>query len=138
LTSFRGPIAHLGYFRQEFVERRKWLSEQAFADLVALCSFLPERTSSQVYYSIGTTRGGIPGAISARSAFTIPSAVIMLLAASGIHWLSGEHGAGWLRLGTGRRHRSSSSSLVDGHKALHRSHPDLLGVCCCGYHPFDQ
>src|ERR1700677_4367504 len=96
LTSFGGPIAHLGYFRQEFVERRKWLSEQAFADLVALCSFLPGPTSSQVCYSIGMTRGGIPGAISAWSAFTIPSAVIMLLAASGIHWLSGEHGAGWL------------------------------------------
>ena len=66
LTSFGGPIAHLGYFRQEFVERRKWLSEQTFADLVALCNFLPGPTSSQVCYSIGMTRGGIPDAISAR------------------------------------------------------------------------
>ena len=96
LTSFGGPIAHLGYFRQEFVERRKWLSEQTFADLVALCNFLPGPTSSQVSYSIGMTRGGIPGAISAWSAFTLPSAIIMLFAAYGIHWVSGEQGAGWL------------------------------------------
>ena len=96
LTSFGGPIAHLGYFRQEFVERRKWLTEQTFADLVALCNFLPGPTSSQVSYSIGMTRGGIPGAISAWSAFTLPSAIIMLLAAYGIHWFSGEQGASWL------------------------------------------
>jgi chromate transporter len=96
LTSFGGPIAHLGYFRQEFVERRKWLTEQTFADLVALCNFLPGPTSSQVSYSIGMTRGGIPGAISAWSAFTLPSAIIMLLAAYGIHWVSGEQGANWL------------------------------------------
>src|ERR1700739_803680 len=79
LSSFGGPIAHLGYFRQEFVERRKWLTEQTFADLLALCNFLPGPTSSQVCYSIGMTRGGIPGAISAWSAFTLPSAIIMLL-----------------------------------------------------------
>ncbi|MBV9272584.1 MAG: chromate transporter, partial [Verrucomicrobia bacterium] len=57
LTSFGGPIAHLGYFRQEFVDRRKWLTEEIFADLVALCNFLPGPTSSQVSYSIGMTRG---------------------------------------------------------------------------------
>jgi chromate transporter len=96
LTSFGGPIAHLGYFRQEFVERRKWLTEQAFADLVALCNFLPGPTSSQVSYSIGMTRGGIPGAICAWGAFTLPSAIIMLLAAYGVHWVSGEQGASWL------------------------------------------
>ena len=96
LTSFGGPIAHLGYFRQEFVERRKWLSEQIFADLVALCNFLPGPTSSQVSYSIGMTRGGIPGAVCAWSAFTLPSAIIMLLAAYGIHWVSGDQGTGWL------------------------------------------
>ena len=60
LTSFGGPIAHLGYFRQEFVERRKRLTEQTFADLVALCNFLPGPTSSQVCYSIGMTRGYHP------------------------------------------------------------------------------
>src|SRR5258708_32916305 len=96
LTSFGGPIAHLGYFRQEFVERRKWLTEQTFADLVALCIFLQGATSSQVCYSIGMTRGGIPGAVSAWIAFTLPSAIIMLLAAYGIHWVSGEQGASWL------------------------------------------
>jgi chromate transporter len=96
LTSFGGPIAHIGYFRQEFVERRKWLTEEAFVDLVALCQFLPGPTSSQVSYSIGMTRGGIPGAIAAWGAFTLPSAIIMLLAAYGVHWVGQEHGASWL------------------------------------------
>src|SRR6266446_7660269 len=96
LTSFGGPIAHLGYFRQEFVERRKWLAEQTFSDLVALCNSLPGPTSSQVSYSIGMTRGGIPGAIAAWAAFTLPSAIIMLLAAYGIHWVGQEQGASWL------------------------------------------
>src|SRR5579863_2269349 len=92
LTSFGGPIAHLGYFRQEFVERRKWISEATFADLLALCNFLPGPTSSQVSYSIGMMRGGIPGALCSWTAFTLPSVIIMLLAAYGIHWVSGEHG----------------------------------------------
>ena len=96
LTSFGGPIAHLGYFRQEFVDRRKWLTEEIFADLVALCNFLPGPTSSQVSYSIGMTRGGIPGAICAWGAFTLPSAIIMLFAAYSIHWFSGAQGASWL------------------------------------------
>ena len=96
LTSFGGPIAHLGYFRQEFVERRKWLNEQIFADLVALCNFLPGPTSSQVSYSIGMTRAGISGALCAWGAFTLPSAIIMLLAAYGIHWANGVQNTGWL------------------------------------------
>ena len=96
LTSFGGPIAHLGYFRQEFVERRKWISEQVFADLVALCNFLPGPTSSQVSYSIGMTRGGIPGALCSWGAFTLPSAIIMLLAANGVRWAGGTENAGWL------------------------------------------
>jgi chromate transporter len=96
LTSFGGPIAHLGYFRQEFVERRKWISEQVFADLVALCNFLPGPTSSQVSYSIGMTRGGILGALCGWGAFTLPSAIIMLLAAYGIRWVGGNETAGWL------------------------------------------
>jgi len=96
LTSFGGPIAHLGYFRQEFVERRKWISEQVFADLVALCNFLPGPTSSQVSYSIGMTRGGILGALCSWGAFTLPSAIIMLLAAYGIRWAGGTENAGWL------------------------------------------
>jgi chromate transporter len=96
LTSFGGPIAHLGYFRQEFVERRKWISEQVFADLVALCNFLPGPTSSQVSYSIGMTRGGIPGALCSWGAFTLPSAIIMLLAAYGVRWAGGPENASWL------------------------------------------
>jgi len=96
LTSFGGPIAHLGYFRQEFVERRKWISEQVFADLVALCNFLPGPTSSQVSYSIGMTRGGILGALCSWGAFTLPSAIIMLLAAYGIRWMGGTENASWL------------------------------------------
>jgi chromate transporter len=96
LTSFGGPIAHLGYFRQEFVERRKWLIEEAFIDLVALCQFLPGPTSSQVAYSIGMTRGGIAGAIAAWGGFTLPSAIIMLLAAYGIRWVGQEQSATWL------------------------------------------
>ena len=79
LTSFGGPIAHLGYFRTEFVERRRWLSDRAFADLVALCQFLPGPASSQVGFGIGFLRGGIVGGLAAWGAFTLPSAVLMLL-----------------------------------------------------------
>jgi chromate transporter len=79
LTSFGGPIAHLGYFRAEFVERRRWLSDRAFADLVALCQFLPGPASSQVGFGIGLLRGGLLGGIAAWGAFTLPSAVLMLL-----------------------------------------------------------
>jgi len=96
LTSFGGPIAHLGYFREEFVERRRWLTERAFADLVALCQFLPGPTSSQVCYAIGMMRGGIVGAIGAWLGFTLPSGVIMILAAYGLQWAGNQPGAGWL------------------------------------------
>lgn len=96
LSSFGGPIAHLGYFRQEFVERRQWLTERAFADLVALCQFLPGPTSSQVCYSIGMLRGGLPGALAAWLAFTLPSALLMLLAAYGLHWVGDPQRSGWL------------------------------------------
>jgi chromate transport protein ChrA len=137
LTSFGGPIAHLGYFRQEFVEQRKWLTEEAFVDLVALCQFLPGPTSSQVSYSIGMTRGGIPGAIAAWAAFTLPSAIIMLLAAYGVHWVGQEQS--WLHgLKVVAVRGSYPSSLVDGHKTLHRSHSNHFCVCRCGHHPFDQ
>jgi chromate transporter len=96
LTSFGGPIAHLGYFREEFVERRNWLSEQSFADLVALCQFLPGPTSSQVCYSIGMMRAGLPGAIGAWLGFTIPSGLLMVLAAYGLRWTGDQTSAGWL------------------------------------------
>src|SRR5579871_1341273 len=75
LTSFGGPIAHIGYFREEFVARRKWLDEHAFADLVGLCQFLPGPASSQVGFSIGLLRAGGLGALAAWTGFTLPSAV---------------------------------------------------------------
>ena len=78
LTSFGGPIAHLGYYRREFVERRKWLTEAAYADLVALCQFLPGPASSQVSFALGLSRGGIPGGVAAWLGFTMPSALVML------------------------------------------------------------
>jgi len=77
LTSFGGPVAHIGYFRKEFVERKRWLDETAFADLLALCQFLPGPTSSQLGLSIGLKQGGIAGAASAWLGFTLPSALIM-------------------------------------------------------------
>ncbi|MDX1587962.1 MAG: chromate efflux transporter [Oleiphilaceae bacterium] len=79
LTSFGGPIAHLGYFRAEFVERRRWLSEQAYGDLVALCQFLPGPASSQVGFTLGLMRGGPWGAAAAWTAFTLPSAILLVL-----------------------------------------------------------
>src|SRR5712675_1103495 len=79
LTSFGGPIAHLGYFRNEFVERRKWLDEPAYADLVALCQFLPGPASSQVGVAIGLSRAGYCGALAAWTGFTLPSAIALVL-----------------------------------------------------------
>src|SRR5690554_6835453 len=79
LTSFGGPAAHLGYFRNEFVARRRWLSRQDYADLVALCQFLPGPASSQVGFAIGLQRGGGWGAAAAAwTAFTLPSAIILV------------------------------------------------------------
>ena len=83
-TSFGGPVAHLGYFREEFVRRQKWFDEQTYADLVALCQFLPGPTSSQVGIGIGLSKAGLPGAFAAWFAFTLPSAVLMVLFALGV------------------------------------------------------
>src|SRR5690606_29617276 len=84
LTSFGGPIAHLGYFRHEFVERRRWLDERAYADLVALCQFLPGPASSQVGFALGLRRAGWPGALAAWLGFTLPSALLLVLFALGL------------------------------------------------------
>lgn len=84
VTAFGGPVAHIGYFRTEFVERRKWLDDAAFADLVALCQFLPGPASSQVGLAIGARRAGALGALAAWTAFTLPSAALMILAAYGV------------------------------------------------------
>ena len=78
LTSFGGPIAHIGFFRQEYVENRRWLSERRFSDLVALCHFLPGPTSSQVGIAVGITRGGLLGGLLAWVAFTAPSAALLI------------------------------------------------------------
>ena len=78
LTSFGGPVAHLGYFRDEFVIRRKWLTENSYADLVALCQFLPGPASSQVGIAIGLSRAGYTGALAAWTGFTLPSAYYQL------------------------------------------------------------
>ncbi|OZI44299.1 chromate efflux transporter [Bordetella genomosp. 4] len=84
LTSFGGPVAHLGYFRDEFVTRRQWLSERSYADLVALCQFLPGPASSQVGLAIGLSRAGYTGALAAWAGFTLPSAIVLILFALGI------------------------------------------------------
>lgn len=84
LTSFGGPIAHLGYFREEFVARRQWLSERSYVDLVALCQFLPGPASSQVGIVLGLSRAGFSGAVAAWAGFTLPSAVILVLFAQGM------------------------------------------------------
>jgi chromate transporter len=83
VTSFGGPIAHLGYFRAEFVERRKWLTEQSFVDLVALSQFLPGPASSQVGFGIGLSRAGYLGGIVAWAGFTLPSALLLFMFACG-------------------------------------------------------
>ncbi|MBY0409468.1 MAG: chromate transporter, partial [Burkholderiaceae bacterium] len=84
LTSFGGPVAHLGYFRTEFVAQRRWLSEHSYADLVALCQFLPGPASSQVGIALGLSRGGYGGALAAWAGFTLPSAIVLILFALGI------------------------------------------------------
>ncbi|UZH08602.1 MULTISPECIES: chromate efflux transporter [unclassified Halomonas] len=94
LTSFGGPVAHLGYFRTAFVERRQWLSEQAYADLVALCQFLPGPASSQVGFALGLLRAGPWGAAMAWLAFTLPSAIILVLFAFGAAVLDGPVASG--------------------------------------------
>src|SRR3954470_1862083 len=95
-TSFGGPIAHLGYLRAEFVERRKWLDDKAYADLVSLCQFLPGPASSQVGFALGISQRGLPGGIVAWLGFTLPSAIIMIAFEYGAQLLSGSSASGWL------------------------------------------
>ena len=96
LTSFGGPVAHLGYFRAELVARRKWLDEAAFADIVALCQFLPGPASSQTGLSIGILRGGLPGAFAAWLGFTMPSALAMMAFGYGVGFVGDLSHAAWL------------------------------------------
>ncbi|MDF2990760.1 MAG: chrA [Microbacterium sp.] len=96
LTSFGGPIAHLGYFRDDLVVRREWMDDRAYADLVALCQFLPGPASSQVGFAMGLQRAGFLGAIAAFFAFTLPSAVLLVAVAGGAMVFGGPIGAGIL------------------------------------------
>ncbi|MEM0924272.1 MAG: chromate transporter, partial [Pseudomonadota bacterium] len=97
LTSFGGPVAHLGFFRTAFVARRAWLSDQAYGELVALCQFLPGPASSQVGFAIGWMRAGPLGGLAAWAAFTLPSAILMVLVAFGAAVFEGAAGAALLQ-----------------------------------------
>ena len=96
LTSFGGPIAHLGYLREEFVSRRKWITDRAYADLVALCQFTPGPASSKVGIGIGLSRAGLPGAFAAWLGFTSPSALALILFGFGVIALGDRFDLGWL------------------------------------------
>ena len=96
LTSFGGPIAHLGYFHDDFVIRRKWLGEEAFADLLALCQFLPGPASSQLNMSVGMVRAGMAGAVAAWLGFTLPSAAALTAFAFLVVSAPLVLGSGWL------------------------------------------
>jgi chromate transporter len=96
VTSFGGPVAHLGYFHTEFVERRRWLDERSYVDLVALCQFLPGPASSQVGIAVGLSRAGYAGALAAWTGFTLPSALVLVLFAYGVGLLGDAAGSGWL------------------------------------------
>jgi chromate transporter len=96
VSSFGGPIAHLGYFHNEYVTRRKWLDEQSYTDLVALCQFLPGPASSQVGMAIGIARAGLPGALAAWVGFTLPSALLLAGFAFGVSAVGASPDSGWL------------------------------------------
>ncbi|HEX4083290.1 MAG TPA: chromate efflux transporter [Chthoniobacteraceae bacterium] len=96
LTSFGGPVAHLGYFHEEFVTRRKWLDDLGLADLVALCQSLPGPASSQVMFGVGLALRGFWGGLACWLGFTLPSAALMIAAGYGAHALGDIAGAGWL------------------------------------------
>lgn len=95
-VAFGGPVAHLGYFQREFVQKRGWLSDAEYADLVALCQFLPGPASSQVGYALGLKRAGLSGAFAAWAAFTLPSAALMIGLAYGISTMGDLGQASWV------------------------------------------
>ena len=96
LTCFGGPIAHLGYFHEEFVVRRRWLDEKTYVDLVALSQFLPGPASSKVGIAIGLSRAGYFGALAAWTGFTMPSAIALVLFGYGVASLGNALHSGWL------------------------------------------
>lgn len=95
-VSFGGPVAHLAHLRAEFVERRRWVDDAEYADLVALCQFLPGPASSQVVFALGLRRAGLAGAVLASVCFTLPSAVLMIALAFGVARIGDLARAGWL------------------------------------------
>ena len=92
LTSFGGPVAHLGYFQREIIDRRKWVTQNTYGDLIALCQFLPGPASSQVAFSLGYLRAGVRGAFAASLGFTSPSAILMIAIAYGFQFLGAQSG----------------------------------------------
>ena len=98
LTSFGGPVAHLGYFHSTLIKRLRWLDEDSFAELIALCQFLPGPSSSQVSIGIGLAKGGWPGALAAWTGFTLPSALVMTMLGIGMGYF-GAGIPGWLSHG---------------------------------------
>ena len=95
-TCFGGPVAHLGYFHEEFVRRRAWLDDEHFSDLMALCNFLPGPSSSQMVFAMGMEQAGLAGALAASLGFLLPSAVLMILFAYGVRTMGDVQSAGWL------------------------------------------
>ncbi|MBI1943466.1 MAG: chromate efflux transporter [Betaproteobacteria bacterium] len=95
-TSFGGPIAHLGYYREEFVARRRWLDDEAYADLVALCQFTPGPASSKIGIALGASQAGVAGSVAAWLGFTLPSALVMIAFGYGLQVTAGAAEAGWL------------------------------------------
>jgi chromate transporter len=144
LTSFGGPVAHLAFFRDEFVNRRRWLDERAYADLVALCQFLPGPASSQVGMALGLSRAGYWGALAAWAGFTLPSALAMMALAAGLihggallgNWggvLSGA-GVAWIAIGCrgggGARRLGHGAAPCGGFSAC--VHCPRGNACCFG------
>ncbi|YCM45565.1 chromate efflux transporter [Verrucomicrobiaceae bacterium 227] len=97
LTSFGGPVAHVSYFREEYVTRRKWIGEERFGELMSLTQFIPGPGSSQLGAAIGHHRAGLAGGFAAWLGFTLPSAIVMVLVALGMGDLSGDHATGMLK-----------------------------------------
>src|SRR5258706_1857390 len=97
LTCFGGPVAHIGFFRDEFVKRRAWLGDEAFADIVALCQFMPGPSSSQVGIALGLRQAGLPGAIAAWLGFTLPSAALLCAFGLAMARYGDALGHGWLQ-----------------------------------------
>ncbi len=130
LTSFGGPVAHLGYFRREFVVRRAWLDDRAYAELVALCQFLPGPASSQIGFAVGLMRAGYLGGLAAWAGFTLPSAAAMTLFAYGEGALKGPVGDGLCTASSWSRSPSSLRPSSEWLRACVRTGRARRSPCC--------